>query len=214
MRQVRRKKRKDGIQRQEQIMAIALALFADKGYHATSVDDILKTAGIAKGTFYLHFKSKQGLLAMLIDKYFNIIIHSARLMADSMSKPIDELMAFSIDVARSINNIPEVNQFTKVILAEFMGLDEPFMEKINAFIDEGIAMATGYIEKAQASGIVSPQIDPYFTAINIWGGSKEILFRKTVLEDDFDIDKAIISTINFYIFGLFVQKQSSDNKTE
>jgi AcrR family transcriptional regulator len=53
-----KRKRRDGLLRQAQIMEVALKLFAEKGYHGTSIDDIITNANIVKGTFYLHFESK------------------------------------------------------------------------------------------------------------------------------------------------------------
>ncbi|MBM3274121.1 MAG: helix-turn-helix transcriptional regulator, partial [Candidatus Sericytochromatia bacterium] len=41
--------------RREQILASALEVFAQKGYHASGVADILDHSGISRGTFYLYF---------------------------------------------------------------------------------------------------------------------------------------------------------------
>ncbi|RCK10962.1 TetR/AcrR family transcriptional regulator [Bacillus licheniformis] len=42
----------------EELLHIALELFATKGYHAAKISDIVKQAGVAQGTFYWHFKSR------------------------------------------------------------------------------------------------------------------------------------------------------------
>ena len=44
------------------IINAAKRLFAEKGFDRTTVDDIVRAAGIAKGTFYLHFSSKEELI--------------------------------------------------------------------------------------------------------------------------------------------------------
>lgn len=46
-------------------MDAAQALFLERGFAATSVDEIVKAADVAKGTFYLHFKSKDEMLQAL-----------------------------------------------------------------------------------------------------------------------------------------------------
>lgn len=48
-------------------MEVARQLFAAQGYPDTTVDDIARTAGASRATFYLHFKSKAELMAALID---------------------------------------------------------------------------------------------------------------------------------------------------
>jgi len=51
--------------RRDELMAAAQALFLAQGYHATSVDAIVRRAGVAKGTFYLYFKTKDDVLLAL-----------------------------------------------------------------------------------------------------------------------------------------------------
>jgi AcrR family transcriptional regulator len=50
----------------EKIMAAALAVFSDKGFHGATVDEIADYAGLGKGTVYRHFVNKQGLFTELI----------------------------------------------------------------------------------------------------------------------------------------------------
>lgn len=52
--------------RRAQILDIARELFVTRGYHHTSTDDILARAGIAKGTLYHHFASKEEILRALV----------------------------------------------------------------------------------------------------------------------------------------------------
>ncbi len=53
---------KDPIERRNEILDAAETLFTTKGYNETTIIDILKAVGIAKGTFYYYFKSKEELL--------------------------------------------------------------------------------------------------------------------------------------------------------
>ena len=50
-------------------MDAAERLFLERGVSATSIDDIVVTADVAKGTFYLYFASKEKLLAALLERY-------------------------------------------------------------------------------------------------------------------------------------------------
>jgi AcrR family transcriptional regulator len=64
-------------EKQKRIEETALSLFAEKGYKATSISDIAKSAGISKGLMYHYFTSKEELLKMIWDKVvgeFNAII--------------------------------------------------------------------------------------------------------------------------------------------
>jgi len=50
------------------IKLAALALFAERGYEGTSVEDVTRRAGLAVGSFYLHYRSKRQLLLALMDE--------------------------------------------------------------------------------------------------------------------------------------------------
>ena len=60
-------RRKPEISREE-ILDAALACFASRGYHETSVDDIAARAGLSKGAIYWHFAGKRELFLALIDR--------------------------------------------------------------------------------------------------------------------------------------------------
>lgn len=50
----------------QQILDTALRLFAERGYHKTKISDIVKAVGVAQGTFYWHFKSKESIALEII----------------------------------------------------------------------------------------------------------------------------------------------------
>jgi AcrR family transcriptional regulator len=58
-------------ERRAGILDAALAVFSARGYHASSIDDIAREAGISKALIYEHFDSKQGLYADLLERNAN-----------------------------------------------------------------------------------------------------------------------------------------------
>ena len=64
--QVRPEVEKQAEDRRQRIIANASELFAAKGYHGTTIDEIVQATGIAKGTFYVYFSSKEELLVELM----------------------------------------------------------------------------------------------------------------------------------------------------
>ncbi len=63
---------KKGERRKRELLEIAYRMFISQGYENTSVDEIIEAAGIAKGTYYYHFESKEQMLeeviGMMIDQ--------------------------------------------------------------------------------------------------------------------------------------------------
>lgn len=64
------------------IIASAIKLFSNRGFNAASVDDICHDAGISKGAFYHHFKSKQNLFLALLDGWLLTIDNAIKASKD------------------------------------------------------------------------------------------------------------------------------------
>lgn len=64
-------RKKKAILTKNNIYESAKQLFNEHGFEAVNVDDIVKHAGVAKGSFYVHFESKDALIAVIINDYVN-----------------------------------------------------------------------------------------------------------------------------------------------
>lgn len=60
--------RMSGKQRREQLLDVGRALFAQRGYDATSIEEVAHRAGVSKPVVYEHFGSKEGLYAVVVDR--------------------------------------------------------------------------------------------------------------------------------------------------
>jgi len=65
-------------QRRDQILDCALAVFAHKGFHETSIADICTRARIARGTLYQYFTDKRAVLAALIERIVGRMIEAVQ----------------------------------------------------------------------------------------------------------------------------------------
>lgn len=89
-------------ERERRIMEVASRHFAKFGYKKTVVDEIVREVGIAKGTFYLHFKSKKELLSRVIgaiqaetQEQFQQLMQKT---AGQPAEQVREMVRFSLDV--------------------------------------------------------------------------------------------------------------------
>src|SRR5438093_13378446 len=62
--------------RREQLLDAALAVFSAGGYSAAKVSDIVGRAGVAQGTFYLYFRSKQEVMLALFERFQQVLIEA------------------------------------------------------------------------------------------------------------------------------------------
>ncbi|MFP8906670.1 TetR family transcriptional regulator [Streptomyces atacamensis] len=64
----RTRRRMTGKERREQLLDIGRALFAERGFEGTSVEEIAAKAGVSKPVVYEHFGGKEGLYAVVVDR--------------------------------------------------------------------------------------------------------------------------------------------------
>jgi len=81
---------KDADERKNEILDIAGELFSQKGFDATTISDIIKKVGVARGTVYYHFKSKEDIMDALIERYISRLLAAAKKIADDKNIPVFE----------------------------------------------------------------------------------------------------------------------------
>lgn len=81
---------KEANERKNEILDAAEALFAEKGFDHTSTNEILEAVGIAKGTLYHHFKSKEDIMDAIIERQSEQMLTAARKAASDRSIPVEE----------------------------------------------------------------------------------------------------------------------------
>lgn len=91
--------------KRKQIMEAALELFANVGYHPTSISEIAKRAGISKGLMYNYFESKVDLLLSIVVEGYERMIVSFDPNHDGVLTR-DEMILFVTDILEQIKNDP------------------------------------------------------------------------------------------------------------
>ena len=81
---------KDAQERRNEILDVAERLFCEKGFDNASTNDILNEIGIARGTLYYHFKSKEDILDAMIERLTNQMVEKAAAIALDESIPVFE----------------------------------------------------------------------------------------------------------------------------
>ncbi len=130
----KRKKQRDARSR---ILQAALDEFSDKGYHASTIDSIAERAGIAKGTVYRYFNTKEGLFNALKEDTISEFVEHAR---HDLSQEEDVLKIIESVIKNYLSFFEKNSAFFKVIIQEQKDFGREFSEK---FIHELILALPG-----------------------------------------------------------------------
>ena len=100
----------------------ALRIFSERGFERTTIEDIAEQAGVAKGTFYYHFKSKSELFEFLLLRGITILLDNLLValrkggtVEERLEAVINELLTFFQDY----------QEFCRMILSEILGPANP-----------------------------------------------------------------------------------------
>lgn len=88
--------------RRRQLLAVAEKLFVTDGYQATSVSAIVRAAGVAQGTFYLYFKSKEQLLVHLRGRVLKDYVATLHKTLEVQAPADERLVTAVAELSRSV----------------------------------------------------------------------------------------------------------------
>ena len=182
------------------IIETSMKLFAEKGYDATSIEEITATVGVAKGTLYYHFSSKEEIFNFLVEEGMKLLQNSIDIKSAKFSNYIDKLKAI---VLIQIKIVVKYEDLITILLSQFWG-NESRNQKCKKHILEYI----NKIEKIVEDGIKAGQIkngNPQAIASEIYGLICSSLVYKIRSEEEIDIMKIYKEFENTVIEGLKVK---------
>ncbi len=98
--------------KKEKILEAALKIFTDNGYHLTKLEDVTKAAGVAKGTLYLYFKSKEDLFLHCLLDGMEKAMKQAQIIIDGPGDTADRLKKLvQLQADLHAHNGPLIQQF-------------------------------------------------------------------------------------------------------
>jgi AcrR family transcriptional regulator len=166
-------------ERRQQILAAARDLFARRGYHQTTIDDIVDEAGVARGTYYLYYEDKRAVFADLIDRFSQRLSMAIdRIVTDDATRPVADQVRANI---RAILGVCLAERaMTKILFTDAAGIDSAFDRKLATFYDAAVQLLTESLRDGQTLAIVrdgEPRVLAYLTI----GALKELLFQAVTL---------------------------------
>lgn len=187
-------KRLAAAERRKLIEETATALFAERGYAATTIDDIVGNAGVTKPMLYRHFESKQELVMMLLERHRDALAAAPLdALLSTSTRPFPERLDAMLD---AWFNYVQAHPFVRLLLHEASG--DPMVAELVTELHGRQRAADIALLREFAPHIPEPELEPLGEAIR-----STLSGLALFLMDNPDTDRAaVIAAARRVILGL------------
>lgn len=157
--------------KREAILRAAIRVFAHNGYFNSKVADIASEAGVADGTVYLYFKSKEEILHSIFDRSVDDAIAEARSQLASLTDPREKLRQLAL---MHLERLGADRDLAVVFQVELRGSTK-FMEEFSAAgFAEYLQLIRTTFEEGQQAGVFRPDLNAKIVAKILFGALDEM----------------------------------------
>lgn len=151
-----------------EIVAAALAVFAEKGFAAARLEDIARRAGVSKAALYLYFETKTDLFAAVVAQAVAPNIDRIRPLAEAYEGRFADVAPLVLAKMAEAAQTTPLGGVIKMVVGESRNFPELARVWHDAVASKALALIAGLIERAQARGEVRAG-DPRLFAVSLVG---------------------------------------------
>src|ERR687891_1386191 len=160
-----------GGDKREAILRAAISVFAHSGYFNSKVADIAREAGVADGTVYLYFKSKEEILRSIFERNTSDAVRAGREELAKIEDPREKLRRIA---RRHLERLGADRDLAVVFQVELRGTTK-FMEEFSAAgFAEYLALIRSTFEEGQRAGLFRADLNARVVAKVLFGALDEM----------------------------------------
>lgn len=184
--------------KRDAILRAAIDVFAERGYFNAQVADVARVAGVAAGTVYLYFRSKDDLLISIFERGMREALAEARAAVEALADPRERLRRFArVHLARlgrdrnlAIVFQVELRQSTK------------FMERFSAtLLREYLGLLRNTIAEGQREGLLRDDIKATVAAKMLFGALDEMATNWILSRRRYQLEADADSVVDLFLNG-------------
>lgn len=184
------------------MMQAAVRVFAERGYHAATVRDVVNAAGVAIGTFYFYFPDKETLFVYLYEETADFILQTVQQAVQgqpTLPRKVSAGLQAYVNVA--VYEPAVIN----LLLVGGVGAVPSLAEKRQQFRERLVSIWKKQLDIALANGVIA-ELNGRHAAEFIAGGIDEVVLNLLEFPDAEDrADEAITALTGFILRGLGYQ---------
>jgi TetR/AcrR family fatty acid metabolism transcriptional regulator len=184
------------------ILGAAVRVFARKGYFASRVADVARAAGIADGTIYLYFRTKDDILVSLFDQVMAEHLAAARQEVAGLDGAPARLRAIAERHLRLLGG----NRDLAVVFQVELRQSTKFMERFTAsWLKDYFDVVQGVIERGQREGSIRKELQRKVAAKAFFGALDEMVTSWVLSRKDYELSQLAGPVVELFLTGAAAQ---------
>ena len=184
------------------ILRAAISVFANNGYFNSKVADIAREAGVADGTVYLYFKSKEEILHSIFDRSMEEAIAIGRKQLADITDPREKLRRIAL---LHLERLGADRDLAVVFQVELRGSTK-FMEEFSAAgFAEYLGVIRATIEEGQQAGVFRAELNAKVTAKILFGALDEMATNWILSKRRYKLPPMVDIVLDIFLNGVSVK---------
>ena len=185
--------------KRESILRAATRVFARNGYFNSKVADIARAAGVADGTVYLYFKSKEEILHSIFDQNMAEAIAADRKLIDKLSDPREKLRRIA---TLHLERLGADRDLAVVFQVELRGSTK-FMQQFSAAgFAEYLGLLRAIFEEGQRAGVFRKELNARVAAKIFFGALDEMATNWIISKRSYKLEPMADVVMDVFLNGV------------
>ena len=183
----------------QRILEASVNVFADHGFHQSTVSQIAKEADVADGTIYLYFKNKEDILVQIFNYKTKQIFERFREVVDSADNPIEKLRNL---IRRHLQEFQQDRNLAVVYLAETRQINRVMEDQIKIMSKMYFDLVAGILEQGQQDGNFRKVLHLGLVKRHILGSVDEVISTWLHADGKYDLVSMADPLVDLFINGI------------
>jgi len=150
----RRQRRKEA--RPSEIIAAAIEIFGERGFGKARLEDVARRAGVAKGTVFVYFPTKEDLFRAVAQTVLSSHLQRLQTAAADLDRPVAEIVPLLLGLAAGVMSEGRLPTMMRLLIAESRAFPDLARVWHDEVVSKVLALLTAALERAQARGEIRP----------------------------------------------------------
>ncbi|HYT69539.1 MAG TPA: TetR/AcrR family transcriptional regulator C-terminal domain-containing protein [Vicinamibacterales bacterium] len=192
--------------KRDAILRAATDIFAARGFFNAQVADVARAAGVAAGTVYLYFRSKDDLLVSIFEKTMREAIDDGRACVAPLRDPVEQLRA----IARVHLDRMGRDRSLAVVFQVELRQSTKFMERFSStLLREYLGIIRALVVEGQKTGAFRKDLNATLVAKLFFGGLDEMATNWVLSRRRYSLASEADAIVDVFVGGLRVPKRRS-----